>query len=82
DKFGTMLRRRKKIVTVEDHAVACGFGSTLLELAVAKGCRPNNMRLLGAPRRFVGHNSRDAQFMEAGIDADSIAETVRKILKA
>ena len=82
EKFGTMLRRGKKIVTVEDHAVACGFGSTLLELAAVKGCRPNNIRLLGAPRRFIGHNSRDAQLMEAGIDADSIAETVRKMLKA
>ena len=82
EKIGTLLRRGKRIVTVEDHAVACGFGSAVLEMAAAKGCSPKNVRVLGAPRRFIGHNSRDAQFMEAGVDADSIAETVRKMLKA
>ena len=82
EKFGTMLRRGKKIVTVEDHAVACGFGSALLEMAGAKGCPTGNVLLLGAPRRFIGHNSRDAQLMEAGIDADSIAEAVRRMLRA
>jgi len=82
EKINTLLRRGKRIVTVEDHAVACGFGSAVLEMAAAKGCSPNNVRVLGAPRRFIGHNSRDAQFMEAGVDADSIAETVRKMLRA
>ncbi|MEA3225448.1 MAG: 1-deoxy-D-xylulose-5-phosphate synthase [Planctomycetota bacterium] len=82
EKISNLLKRGKKVVTVEDHAVACGFGSAVLELAAAKGCSPNNIRLLGAPRRFIGHNSRDAQLMEAGVDADSIAETVRKMLKA
>jgi 1-deoxy-D-xylulose-5-phosphate synthase len=81
EKIATLLKRGKKIVTVEEHAVACGFGSAVLESAAAKGCSPNNVRVLGAPRRFIGHNSRDAQLMEAGVDADSIAETVRKMLK-
>jgi 1-deoxy-D-xylulose-5-phosphate synthase len=82
EKIGNLLKRGKKVVTVEDHAVACGFGSAVLEMAAAKGCASNNIRLLGAPRRFIGHDSREAQLMEAGIDADSIAETVRKLLKA
>ncbi len=82
EKLVTMLRRGKKIVTVEDHSAACGFGSALLELATARGCPTGKVRVLGAARRFIGHNSRDAQFMEAGIDADSIAEAVRRILRA
>jgi 1-deoxy-D-xylulose-5-phosphate synthase len=82
EKINTLLRRGKRIVTVEDHAIACGFGSAVLEMAAAKGCSPNNVRVLGAPRRFIGHNSRDAQLTEAGVDAGSIAEAVRKMLKA
>ncbi|MHC4119298.1 MAG: 1-deoxy-D-xylulose-5-phosphate synthase [Planctomycetota bacterium] len=82
EKIANLIKRGKKLVTVEDHAVACGFGSAVLELAASKGCSPNNVRLLGAPRRFIGHDLREAQLMEAGIDADSIAETVRKLLKA
>jgi 1-deoxy-D-xylulose-5-phosphate synthase len=81
-KIISLLERGKDIITVEDHAVACGFGSAVLELAVAKGCPPKAIRLLGAPRRFIGHSARDAQLMEVGVDADNIAETARKMLKA
>ena len=82
DKIISLLDHRKSIVTVEDHAIACGFGSAVLELAAAKGYSTESIRLLGAPRRFIRHNSRDVQLMEAGANADNIAETVKKILKA
>ena len=82
EKIVSLIEKGKSIVTVEDHTVACGFGSAVLELAAAKGCSLKAVRVLGAPRRFIGHNSRDAQLMEAGVIADNIAETVRKMLKA
>jgi 1-deoxy-D-xylulose-5-phosphate synthase len=82
EKIVALVKRGKGIVTVEDHAVACGFGSAVLEAAAAEGCSLKAIRVLGAPRRFIGHNSRDAQLMEAGVDADNIAQTVRKMLKA
>ena len=82
DKIISLLKQGKSIVTVEDHAVACGFGSAVLELAAEKGYSTESIRLLGAPRRFIGHNSRDVQLMEAGANAEGIAGTVRKILKA
>jgi len=82
EKIISLLEKGKSIVTVEDHAVACGFGSAVLELAAEKGYSAESIRLLGSPRRFIGHNSRDVQLMEAGANADKIAEAVRKILKA
>ncbi len=81
EKIVSLAKQGKAIVTIEDHGVACGFGSAVLELAVAEGCSANAIRVLGAPRRFIGHNSRDAQLMEAGVDADKIARTVREVLK-
>ena len=82
EKIISLLEQGKSIVTVEDHFVACGFGSAVLELAAARGYSTESIRLLGAPRRFIRHNTRDVQLMEAGTNADNIAETVRKILKA
>jgi 1-deoxy-D-xylulose-5-phosphate synthase len=82
DKIISLLEKGKSIVTVEDHGVACGFGSAVLELAAERGFSTESIRLLGAPRRFIRHNSRDEQLMEAGANAETIAETVRKILKA
>ncbi|MCH8118606.1 MAG: 1-deoxy-D-xylulose-5-phosphate synthase [Planctomycetes bacterium] len=80
EKIVSLLEQGKSIITVEDHASACGFGSAVLELAAASSHSPKAIRLLGAPRRFIGHNSRAQQFMEAGINADKIAETVKEML--
>ena len=82
EKIVSMAKRGKVIVTVEDHSAACGFGSAVLESAAAEGCSARTIRLLGAPRRFIGHNLREAQLAEVGVDADRIAATVREALKA
>ncbi len=82
EKIVSLIEKGKSVVTVEDHAIACGFGSAVLELAAARGRSLKNIRVLGAPRRFIGHNFRDAQLIEAGVNADNIAETVKKMLKA
>ena len=82
EKIVSLLDRGKAIITVEDHASACGFGSAVLELAAAKGHSPKAIHLLGVPRRFIGHNSRARQLMEAGINANKIVETVQEMVTA
>ncbi len=66
EKIISLLEQGKRIITVEDHTISCGFGSAVLELAAAKmadselsakGYMPDAVCLLGAPRRFIGHNS-------------------------
>ncbi|NQT00437.1 MAG: 1-deoxy-D-xylulose-5-phosphate synthase [Planctomycetes bacterium] len=80
EKIVSLLDKGKAIITVEDHAGACGFGSAVLELAAAKSSSIKNIRVLGTPGRFIGHNSRKHQLMEAGINADKIVETVKEML--
>jgi 1-deoxy-D-xylulose-5-phosphate synthase len=78
-----LLESGKAVVTVEDHSIACGFGSAVLEAAGQRssGFGPaGEVRVLGVPRRFVRHDSRSSQLMETGINADKIAEAVRQIL--
>ena len=79
-KIVSLLEQGKDIITVEDHASACGFGSAVLELAAASSHSPKAIRLLGAPRRFIGHNSRTQQLMEAGVNADKIVETIKEMV--
>ncbi len=82
-KIVLLANEGKGIITVEDHTTACGFGSAVLELAATTLgtviTRP--ISVLGAPRRFIGHNSRDAQLMEVGVNADKIVETAKELLK-
>ncbi len=91
-KIISLLNQGRGIITVEDHACACGFGSAVLELAAsqyailpssgAKGRHtPYAVRVLGAPRRFIKHDSRSAQLIEAGVNADKIVKTAKKMMK-
>jgi 1-deoxy-D-xylulose-5-phosphate synthase len=79
-KIINLLSRGKKLITVEDHYLSCGFGSAVLELAATSGHDLGLIRVLGAARVFLGHDSRAAQLMEAGINADEIAKTAREML--
>jgi len=79
----SQLSAGKSIITVEDHSLACGFGSAVLELAVDKIGRDKNLnaiRILGVPDRFIGQNSRDSQLMDAGISAEKIVQTAKEML--
>jgi len=71
----------KNIITVEDHHLACGFGSAVLEMVAAKTTnnKSANIRTLGVPSRFIGHNYRSFQLMEAGINAEKIVETAKEM---
>jgi 1-deoxy-D-xylulose-5-phosphate synthase len=73
----------KPTVIVEDHEIACGFGSALVEQAGLKagGLNRAKVRLLGVPKRFLRHDSRGKQLMEAGINADKIADAVKTLVE-
>jgi len=75
-----LLTAGKRIITVEDHYLSCGFGSALLELAATNGCELGRIRVLGARRRFFSHHSRAAQLMEAGVTADEIVKTAKELV--
>ncbi|MBL7154293.1 MAG: 1-deoxy-D-xylulose-5-phosphate synthase [Phycisphaerae bacterium] len=96
-KIAALLNQGKGIITVEDHRLACGFGSALLEMAAAeythgnkrvektdrtraKRKSHNRIRILAAPRTLMKHDSRSAQLMEAGVNADKIAQAAKEML--
>ena len=67
----------RPVVTIEDHSVAGGFGSAVLETAQELGVGVSRMARLGLPAdRFIAHGPRAAQLAECGLDATGIAATV------
>jgi len=95
----TLLKSGKSIITVEDHHLACGFGSAILELVSAKcgvaekveaeaelapdelkNNRIADIRVLGVPRKFIGHNTRNSQLMQACINAEKIVKTAKEMV--
>lgn len=69
------------IVTVEDHQVTGGFGSSVLEACNEMGLPADNVHRLGLPDRFIAHGSRREQEAEAGIDADALVLLLRRLLR-
>jgi 1-deoxy-D-xylulose-5-phosphate synthase len=80
EKLVNLMARGKGLITVEDHFLSCGFGSAVLEAVAAGGQNTANVRVLGAPRRLIGHDSRSAQLMHTGINADEIVWTAKEML--
>jgi len=68
------------VMVCEDHAAAGGFGSAVLELAAERGLDASRVRLLGLPDRFIAHAARQAQLIEAGLDADHLAAAMTDLV--
>jgi len=72
----------KPVVTVEDHSIAGGFGSAVLETAQELGLPIARVVRLGIPTdRFIAHGSRAGQLAECGIDATGIAAAVGSLVE-
>jgi 1-deoxy-D-xylulose-5-phosphate synthase len=73
--------RVRAVVTVEDHALANGFGTAVLE-ALGDVAPGTPVHRLGVGDRFIEHAEQDSQWRQAGIDADAIAERTLAALKS
>ena len=76
----SLLERGVPIITIEDHSLTGGFGSCVLEAAADMGLDARTITRLGLPESWIYQDSRAGQLAEAGLDAASIARTVRAAL--
>ncbi len=75
----SVFHKFHKIITVEDGILKGGFGSAIIEFMCDNGYRAEIKRL-GIPDYFVEHGTQEELARECGIDADSIAETIREMV--
>jgi 1-deoxy-D-xylulose-5-phosphate synthase len=67
------------VVTVEEAALAGGFGSAVLEAATDAGQSVAHLRRLGIPDRFIEHAERGELLADLGLDAAGIALACRQM---
>lgn len=67
------------VVTVEEAALAGGFGSAVLEAAADAGVDASHVRRLGIPDHFVEHGERDELLADLGMDVAGIVATCREL---
>jgi 1-deoxy-D-xylulose-5-phosphate synthase len=68
--------RHASLLTVEEHVLAGGFGSGVLELLSDKAALPKRVKRLGMPDRYVEHGSQEELRSLTGLDAVGIERAV------
>lgn len=77
-----LARSTRRLVTVEDHVVAGGFGSAVLELLERRGLHNIDTHLIGLPDKFVEHGAPTILKELYGLSSAHIKEVVRSMVGA
>jgi 1-deoxy-D-xylulose-5-phosphate synthase len=64
-------------MTLEEHAVAGGFGSAVLEAVARQRGNLDRIFTVGIPDRFVEHGSRPELLARCGLDVASVTAAAR-----
>jgi len=67
------------VITVEEAALAGGFGSAVLEAAADAGVDASRVRRLGIPDHYVEHGERDELLADLGLDVPGIVATAQAL---
>jgi len=70
------------VLTLEDHALQNGFGSAVVEYAVAHKLPTEHLTRLGMPDRLIAHATRKEQLAEVGLDPIGVAQSIRGAIGA
>lgn len=72
-----LLSREIPILTLEDHTVIGGFGTSVLECAQEYKLNASRVVRHGIPDQWIHQDSRNDQLAEVGLDATGIARMIR-----
>ncbi len=74
-----LAKGTRRLVTVEDHVVAGGFGSAVLELLERKGIKGVDVHVIGLPDTFVEHGAPTILKELYGLSSAHIKDVVRSM---
>jgi len=77
ERYLTLAARVGRVLTVEEHVAAGGFGSAVSELFVERGAKVE-LEILGVPDEWVDHGAQKLWRKHFGLDAEGIAAAVRR----
>jgi len=75
-KILELVKKIKKVVTVEENTIEGGFGSAVLELLERKGVKADVKRI-GIPDRFIEHGDQEQLRKDIGLSKDNIMKAIK-----
>jgi 1-deoxy-D-xylulose-5-phosphate synthase len=76
-----LAKGTRRVVTVEDHGIAGGFGSAILELLEAHNLNRIEIRLIGFPDRPIEHGAPSILKELYGLTSSHIKDVVRDLVR-
>jgi 1-deoxy-D-xylulose-5-phosphate synthase len=80
DVIGKVVRESPAALFAEDHSVAGGFGSAVLEALAGERVSVGRVRLAAVPLEFIPHAPRDDQLARLSLDGPGLANRLRELL--
>jgi 1-deoxy-D-xylulose-5-phosphate synthase len=68
------------VIIAEEHSIAGGFGSAVLEGLAGEGIDLGRVRLAAIPLEFIPHAARDDQLAHLSLDGPGLANRLRELL--
>jgi 1-deoxy-D-xylulose-5-phosphate synthase len=75
-----LAKGTRRLVTIEDHVIAGGFGSAVLEMLESRGLHDIEVRLIGCPDKAVEHGAPSILKELYGISSSRLKEVIRDML--
>jgi len=69
-----------KVVTIEDNALAGGFGSCVMQMLNRRRINAS-VRMFGFPDEFIKHGSRSILYKKYGLDVDSLVKGILEFME-
>src|SRR5438093_3378390 len=70
-----------RLVTIEDHVIAGGFGSTVLELLESRGIHDIDVRVIGCPDKPIEHGAPSILKELYGLSSSHLKDVVRNMVR-
>jgi 1-deoxy-D-xylulose-5-phosphate synthase len=80
--FTKEIPNYKKVIIIEDHALASGFGSGVLEMLSDNQIDTSSILRFGVKDQFTPHASQAEQHQINGYDTDSIVKSLETSLES
>ncbi|GGL55547.1 1-deoxy-D-xylulose-5-phosphate synthase [Sporolactobacillus putidus] len=81
EMLNKLIARRLPILTLEESALAGGFGSSVMEFYHDHGCNDVAIKCMGIPDRFIEHGSVRELLEELGLTSDHVCTLAKQMLK-
>ena len=77
-----LAKGTQRLVTIEDHVLAGGFGSAVLELLERQGLHTIDVRLIGCPDKPIEHGAPSILKELHGLSSSHIKEVVHELVRS